>query len=135
MHKIITDCLLKSAKVTSNKCSGAILISLHFRIKVIYFKVIYSVENKISWDFFLIFLLNKWKIWWISSPGKIPYSKIFLVTHLFLVLANIFKPLVISLVYLTNHLTNILTKSYTCCISPVQSQHSNIKATLHKALL
>ena len=38
-------------------------------------------------------------------------------------------------VLLTNHLTNIRTKLCASCISPVQSQHNNIKATLHKALL
>ena len=135
LYEIIIDYLFKVAKVTSNRCSGAILISLLFRIKIIYFKVIYSVENKISLNFFLIFLLNKWKIWLISCPRKISYPKKFLVTRLFLVLANMFKSLVISLVYLTNHLTNILPKLYLLCISPVTSKHSNIKATLHKVLL
>ena len=40
----------KSAKVMSKQCSGAILISLFFQIKV--FKVVHSVERKISWIFF-----------------------------------------------------------------------------------
>ena len=39
----------KSAKVTSKQCSGAILISLFFRIKL--FKVIHSVERKNFWIF------------------------------------------------------------------------------------
>ena len=39
------------------------------------------------------------------------------------------KSLVISFVYLTNHLTNIRTKLYTFGISPVESQHNNIKIT------
>ena len=36
-------------------------------------------------------------------------------------LSIMFKSLVISFIYLTNHLTNIFTKLYTFCISPVQS--------------
>ena len=36
----------KSAKVTAKQCSGAILISLFFRIKL--FKAIHSVKGKIS---------------------------------------------------------------------------------------
>ena len=31
-------------------------------------------------------------------------------------------------------LTKVRNKLYTFCISPAQSQHNNIKATLHKAL-
>ena len=42
--------------------------------------------------------------------------------------------LVISCAYLTYHFTNVTTKLYIFCISPVQSQPNNIKTTLHKAL-
>ena len=109
----------KSAKVTSRQCLGAILTSLFFRIKL--FKVTHSVERKISWNFFWIFLFNKWKVWWMLSPRKIPSPKKFQLHVCSWFLSNMFKSLVISFVYLTNHLTNIYNKLYTFCISPVQS--------------
>ena len=40
-----------------------ISLSLFYRLKT--FKVLHSVERKISWKFVWIFLLSKWKIWWI----------------------------------------------------------------------
>ena len=49
-------------------------------------------------------------------------------------LSNMFKSMVISFVYLTNSLPNIGTKLCNFYIWFVQSQHNNIKATLHKAL-
>ena len=69
------------------------------------------------------------------SPRKSPAPKYFWLRACSWFLSNMFKPLVIYFVYLPNHLTNIHTKLYTLCISLVQSQHNNIKTTLHKALL
>ena len=55
----------KLAKVTPKQCSEAILISQFFLVKL--FRVIHSVKRKISWNFFRMFLFNKWKIWWMLS--------------------------------------------------------------------
>ena len=51
------------------------LISLLFLIKVIYFKVIYSVENKISWIFFESFYLTNERFDEFQAQEKSPTLK------------------------------------------------------------
>ena len=48
----------RSAKVTSKQCMGEILISLYW-LKL--FKVVHSVERKISWIFFEFFFIQEVK--------------------------------------------------------------------------
>ena len=118
----------KSAEVTSKQCLGVILMSLFF-YKAFFQSYAFRWKKDLL-KFFLNLFINKWKIWWMLSPRKIPCPKKFLVMCLW----NMFTSLVISFLYLTNHSANILTKLYTYSISPVQSQHNNIKTTLHKVL-
>ena len=62
-------------------------------------------------------------------PRKIPSPIKFLVTHLFLVLSNMFKSLVTSFVYLTYHLTNVRTNAL-CKASTVTSKQLSTSAVL-----
>ena len=51
------------------------------------FQCYHSVERKISWFFiffFWVILFNKWNIWWMLSPRKLPCPKKLLVARLFL---------------------------------------------------
>ena len=80
-------------------------------------------------DFFWLFLFNKQRF-----EEKSPALKNSWLGTCSWFLWNMFKSLVISFVYLTNNLTNICTKLYTFCISPVQSQHNNIKTTFYEAM-
>ena len=117
--------LIMSSKSTWKQRSSVILISLFFRIKL--FKVIHLVERKISWNFFWIFLTNERsnECW---AQEKSPALKNSWLCAYSWFLSNMFKFLVISFVYLANHLTSIRTRLYIFCISPMQCQHNSPQA-------
>ena len=132
MKSLLIICT-KSAEVTSKQCSGAILISLFFLIKAFQNYSFGWKKDLLNFFFFLNYLFNK--VWWLLSPRKSCALKNSWLHACSWFLSNIFKSLVISFVYLTNHFTNSRIKLYTFCILSVQSQHkNNVKTTLHKTL-
>ena len=122
LYEIIIDCLFNAAKVASKQCS------------VRYYQVIHLVERTTSLIFFESFYFTNERFDKCQAQEKSPALKNSWLRAYSRFLSNVFKSLIISFVYLTNHLTNIRTKLYTLCTSHVQSHHNNIKKTLHKGL-
>ena len=133
LYEIIIDYLYKVSWSNVKTMFGRDINKSIFSDKSFSELFIWLKERSVEFFFFLNYLFNK--VWWLLSPRKSCALKNSWLHACSWFLSNIFKSLVISFVYLTNHFTNSRIKLYTFCILSVQSQHkNNIKTTLHKTL-